>query len=318
LSDTRPRAGIFGAHSAIGRAIIECVEERELELELVPATDVEHLGEGLELMSEALFDRAELWVLAIGGEAARLAGQGALAKNKPVLDLGGELESDPAARLVWPILEPAALAKTGRAEIAVIATGLAGPVVAALRALGPLGIRRVHLVALESAAIADQPGMDRLSEESRAVFTLKEPESEPLFGERLAFNLVPERLDDDRRLARQIAAGVGAPELAIHVARVIVPSFSAEGAILSVEWSSAADEAQVAAALRGARGLRYIAGPAPAPAASEALERDDALVGRLRMDSPERASLWIASDRLRHGSATPAVLLLEQWLASPK
>jgi aspartate-semialdehyde dehydrogenase len=186
--------------------------------------------------------------------------------------------------------------------------------VAFLRALAPLRPTRAIVSTYESAAFGGREGMDALSEEVRSIFTMKDIES-PHFGHRLAFNAIPSLGEDafeaDARLEKEIASGLeGAIDLT--VSRVLVPAFSAEGAILEIFVEGVPSEAEVIEAIGPAKGLRFVREVAPSGAS---IDRDDALVARLRL-RPGQIGAWIAADRLRVGSATPAVLFIEQWLKS--
>lgn len=317
---------MIGAHSAVGRALAECLDERELDgLELIRATTTDQLGPGLELVSEALLRSAELVILAFSGPVAEDLAEAARRLGRPVLDLAGVLEAGDEARYIWPGLDPQA----GRAfdpEVAsLIPLGLAAPLVTVLRALAALGALGATVVTLESAASRDQPGIDELDAQVRGVFTLREVEPR-VFRDALAFNLSPSLageeggtpFDADDALAevmRQGLTAVGGAAMPLAVTRILAPTFSAEAAVVEVAMAGEVDFEVVAAAIRGAPGL-HLTGEA-APSARDAVGRDDALVGRLRV-APNRVSLWIAADRLRRGSATLAVLALEQWVAADR
>lgn len=311
-----PRIAVLGAHTALAQALLECLEERELGLEISRYTSQEHLAPGLDPYGPAILDTAELLVLTEGGPLAQGFADRARAGKKLLLDLSGAL--DPAGvKRVWPILDPSAGRSFDPSFTAAIATGLAGPLTAVLKTLDAFELLSVRIATYESAATADRVGMDALSDEVRSVFTLKDVERDH-FGKRLAFSAIPHAeadrgsaFDADERMIEAITDGLGpgAPEL--WLTRVLIPAFSAEGAVVEASVAGAPEEAAVIEALRTAKGLRYVAGE-PSGAA-DALERDDALVSRVRV-KPGRIGLWLAADRLRVGSATAATLFIEQWL----
>ncbi len=317
-----PTIVILGGHTAVARALVECVEERELELTTILASPQEHLAPGLAPIDEALFAKADLFVLAFSGEVARALAEGARRLKKPLLDLAGAVEPGPRARWLWPGLIGSEGAALDPALTHLIPGGLAVPVLSALRALWPFGLVRADVVALESASAFDQPGMHELEEQVRAVLAMRDAEAAALPGA-LAFDVVPSLAagpEDtfeaaDRRLVDQLAAGLvqlGGARPELRVTRVLVPTFTADAAVLEVDVEDAPERAAVEDALKAARGL-FFEEEEQAPSARAAIGRDDAVAGRLTVEG-RRINLWVASDRLRRGSATLAALVLERWL----
>lgn len=317
----RRQVAILGAHSALAKALFESAGERELDADLRRYTSMEQIGEDLDPYSPAAIAEADLVILAFRGPLARELAEAARARNKPVVDAAGELASHPDARLIWPILDPGAGKRLVDGGYHVLSVGLASPIASLLRAMAgaEIRVRQATIATYECAASADQAGMDELSDQVRAVYTMKDVEPS-IFPGRLAFSALPSLsppgggpgFDADDTLAREIASGAGpgaTPEL--RVARVLIPAFSADAAVVELEVGGLPDRARVVAALKAARGLHFVEG-AP-PASADAVGRDDALVGRLRIGEG-RIGLWVASDRLRHGSATAVSVLLEQWL----
>jgi aspartate-semialdehyde dehydrogenase len=295
---------IIGAHSAVAKSLLECLEERDVEVELVRATTSEHLQPGLVLIDEAALRSADLVVLAVEDERlAKLALSG-----KMVLDLTETLRDEDNARWIFPGIEPAAL---DPARPSIIPVGLAVPVISVLRALADLSISRASLVTLESAAIKGQPGIDELSEQVRARFNMRDVEAK-VFPSVLAFGGLP--LEDEEALREAIEAGV--PELELLIMRTIVPTFSADSAVLVLDLADAEatpDPDEVKKKLAAAKGM-HLFDDDEAPSSFDAIGRDDALVGRVTAEAG-RVGLWIACDRLRRGSATLAALAIEQWVS---
>ncbi len=292
---------ILGAHRAVAQALVELIEERELDLDVVPATTTEHLGPGLELMDAALLARADLFVACMGGPLIEALVE---RTDRPVLDLAGVSRG--------PRLFPGLESTQALDGVVRIPVGPAVPLVSALAALRAFGLERATITTLESAATQDREGMDELSDQVRALFNMRDVEPKA-FPATLAFNVIAGALSE-AALEEEIADGLSrsgpSPELA--VARALVPTFSADAAFVDVGVEDAAPNLEtVIDAFRNARGLFY-AGEAPVAVA--ALGRDDALVGRVQA-GPRRIAFFLASDRLRRGSATLACLALEGWIS---
>jgi aspartate-semialdehyde dehydrogenase len=311
---------VLGAHTAVGRAVVECLEERELDVVLRQATLTEHLGPGLDAIDEALLKQGDLFVLAFSGPIARGVAQGLAGMKKPVLDVRGDGEGGGLS--LWPGLDPSAGASLDPAAPHRIPVGLASPVVAVLQALRAFQPRFVSVATYESAALFDQPGMDELSAQTRGVFTMNPPEPE-VFPASVAFDIIPSaapRGGDPAAAARAleaaVAEGAAALGLAVTVAatRAVVPSFSADAAVVEVTLGEPPTLEVAREALEAGRTLRV--GEDELMPSLDAVGRDDAQVGQLRLVG-DRLRLWLTSDRLRRGSATQVALAVERWLAGP-
>lgn len=334
------RVLIAGAHTARAKALIECIEERDLAAEIVRATTTDHIEPDLVLLELPLLEASTALVLAADGDLMRALGLAAVKLGKPVLDLAGVFCADTAAdpaghpaadvREFWPMGDEAAARRAEwQGRVVSIPDGPAFPVAAVVSALAALQPKRVAVTALESAALHDREGMDELSDHVRSVFAMKPPEGN-VFGPSLAFDVIPSvastaegGANADLRLERAIVRGLRAVGFAappdVWATRLVVPTFSAEIVVLEIELGAGADtpadapsEDDIRASLAGAPGLRFRDALVPA---LDAVERDDVLVSRLRV-APGRVGLCLAYDRLRRGGPTLAALWLEQMLAA--
>lgn len=303
---------VLGAHRAVAESVLECLDEREIDARVIGATTSAHVHGTLLLIDAALIEEGDLFVMALDDELSSGLAAGLAAKNKPVIDLVGVTKDAP---VVFAVLDENAHAPLLEGGAVRVPVGLAEPIAGVIRALAAFGPTRATVATYESAAVRDRAGMDELSEQTRAVFTMKDVVAEQ-FAATLAFDTIPNPggaddspLDADAALEAEIAASVKIP---VAVTRVLVPTFSADAAVVSIEVDGTPDLETVAGALGAARGLRYVEG---APPAVDAVDRDDALVGRLAIREG-RITCWVASDRLRRGSATQVALLVERWLGA--
>jgi aspartate-semialdehyde dehydrogenase len=187
---------------------------------------------------------------------------------------------------------------------------MVSPLVSALRPLATFGLQSAAVTVFESAASGDREGMDELSEEVRALFSMRDAEPK-VFPATLAFNVLPL---EEGALREEVAEGLSrlglSPEL--RVSRALVPTFSAESAFVEAVVDDPAPNLDtVIDGFRHARGVTYAGDEL---GAVDALGRDDALVGRVRA-APHRIAFYVAADRLRRGSATLAALALERWIS---
>jgi aspartate-semialdehyde dehydrogenase len=291
---------ILGAHSAVAKALVDLIDERGLAVDVVRATTTDHLEPELELIDEKVVERADVFVACMGGNLIEAL---VSRTDRPVLDLAG-VSKGPR---IYPGLDPSAGAELkGAVRIPV---GLAVPLVSALKPLQTFGLERAVITTMESAATRDRIGMDELSDHVRALFNMRDVEPQA-FSATVAFNVLLEDLDDEA-LTEEVAEGLAPRVPELRIARTVVPTFSADTAVVDATVEDPDPALEVAIdAFRAAKGLAHV----ESLQAVSALGRDDALVGRVRV-GPRRIAFVLAADRLRRGSATLACLALEKWIS---
>lgn len=310
---------LLGANTALGRSIVEVLDEREVEADIRQAALTDSIGPGLDAIDEALLSEGELFVLTFSGPMADGLVEGLLRLGKPVLDLRDQ-DAREDAPYVWPGVNPDAGADLDGPRVLRISVGLASPVVALMQALAPLDPQCVQLSTYESAARFGQEGMDELSAQVRGVFTMQTVEP-TVFAASLAFDAIPslagpegDPFEADGQMEAAIEAGLSAVGLGgveVLATRVLVPTFSAEAACVQIELAEPCEEQVVLERLQAARTLRW--SEEDLMPSLDTVGRDDALVGRLKLRG-RRLSLWLSADRLKRGSATQVALAVERWL----
>ncbi|MEM7675728.1 MAG: Asd/ArgC dimerization domain-containing protein [Myxococcota bacterium] len=305
---------IVGAHTAAGRALITLLGDRDISA--IAATTSDHIEDDLVLLDETVLQRGELFVLAMTSDLTRRIAEAVAQRGRPVIDMVGAFKDAP---FIWPILHE--LSRGLDAPIVRVCEGPAAPIAAVVAALSPFGPRALRITTLESASARGKPGIDELSEQSRAVFALRDVDPEQ-FPASLAFDPIPSLAVGEAHPHDADADLVNAMQGALHevgrsiddivATRILVPTFYADSATVMIEIDDPAPEqASVVGALQGARGLRYL-DRAVVPAL-DAIDRDDVLVSRLRV-GPHRLDLWLAYDRMRAGSAVSAALAIDAWI----
>ena len=305
---------IIGAHAAVARSLIDRLADRDGGEGVVAATTSEFVDSDLVLLDEAAIARGGLFVLAMGGDLPRKVAEGMAARGVPVLDIADVFDDGP---WLWPTLVSGAAPTGGRHRLAV---GPAAPLAAVISGLRVFQPQSVVVTTLESAVAAGQPGVDELSEQTRAVFAMRDAEPS-VFPASLAFDPIPSLAtgeahphEADAALVEQVQDGLQAMSVeapSLSVTRVLVPTFVADSAVVHVRTEDPNPEVEtVIAALRGARGVRYL--QRPIVPALDGVDRDDVLVSRIRV-APHQIDLWLTYDRTRAGSAVPAALAVDGW-----
>jgi len=315
------RIALLGATGAVGRAVLEVLEDLDL-----PVASVRALGSGraagasapfrgddlrVEAVQAGAFRGCDLAILAVPAEVARAWAPVARAEGALVVDASSAFRADPDVPLVVPEVNPEAAAVLPRGVVA-SPCGLAVALSVVLRPLrDAAGIARAGVVALEAASGAGRRGIEQLEGEGQALMNGREPEPPVAFPHRLAFNLVPLSAEAEQGLSADLRRVLGDPALAVAVASVRVPVFYGHAASLSLSLRRKLPLAEARELLRRAEGLKLVDQPAEQlfPMPMLAVNDDAVLVGKLREDPTQEngLELFLAVDNLRKGGATNLV-----------
>jgi len=325
------RLALAGATGAVGRAVLEVLEDQEFPLASLrvlssgrsAGVEVSFRGDGLrvEEARAGAFRGCELALLAVPSEAARLLGPLARAEGCLVADSSVAFRGDPEVPLCLPEVNPEAVA-TLRRGIAAVPCGLSAALALVLRPIrDAAGLSRVGAVALESVSGAGRRGVEQLQAEALALMNGQEPAPPSAIPYRIAFNLVPDggaqgaaggAGDAEHRLGADLRALLGAG-LQVSATAVRVPVFYGHACAVSLTTSRPLPAAEARELLRHAEGVKVVDQPAerlyPMPMLS--VNDDTVLAGRIRED-PTRQNgleLFVSVDNLRRGGATGLVAL---------
>jgi len=295
------RAAILGAHTALASHVLECCDDLGLDLDWTRATTSAHVGPGMILIDPAVLGDHALFVVTFDDPIVPALLRGLENHVVSVIDLSGRSAELDVPATFAGLGPPPAWPAWAR-----IAPGPAHPVVSVVAALAPLGVARVDVTSLESAAAADQPGIDELSEQTRALFTMQDREPS-VFSSPLAFNIAGAEAAREGALLEELAASQ--LEVEWSVTRLRGPTFSVDTVVLQVELTDEVGLEAVRDHLEAGRAVRVVEGELSALQASG---RDDLRLAGLRVQG-RRLRAVLAYDRLRRGSATQAAWLVQSW-----
>jgi len=323
------KLAVVGATGAVGRAILEELEDREVPLSVVrlfasPASGYRTASlRGDELEVEPLGDKSfrglDLAFFAAGPSVARQWAPKARAEGCTVVDVSPAFRGEPDIPLVVAQVNPQALSGI---ESGGLVASPSGAAVALSLVLAPLhrfaGIDRVVATVLHSASGAGREGVRQLESEVVALLNGEEPEPSES-SHRMGFNLVPQvgEVVAGGYTSEEVAVGaelrrlLDAPDLRATATVVRVPIFYTHSVAVNLQTSRklAPDEAR--ALLREAAGVKVLDAPGERvyPMPMLVVNDDAVLVGRIREDpSQERGlDLFIAADNLRRGAAANAI-----------
>ncbi len=342
------RAAVVGATGAVGRKVLQVLEERAFplaELRLFASQrsagrEIEFRGRRLvcQPLAEDALGELDLVFMAAGGSvsrewAPRFGEAGAL-----VIDKTSQWRMDPHVPLVVPEINPDAAAD------ALIGRGIISSpncsTMALVMALYPLHVvsplEEIVVSTYQSVSGTGNAAVDELEAQSHALLHRTEPPAPAVYPHQIAFNVLPhvetfkdgdvysteerKMMDETRKIL-----GLGEDELRITATCARVPVMVGHSESVRIRTREPISVERARELLSEAEGVVVVDDPATAgyPTATEAAGRDEVFVGRLRHDpGPEghrHLNLWVVGDNLRKGAATNAVqiaqLLHEQGLA---
>jgi aspartate-semialdehyde dehydrogenase len=343
------RVAVVGATGAVGRTILQLLEERDF-----PADDVlafaSARSEGKRLAfrgrdvvvraaSTRWFEGVDLALTSAGAAVARQLIPAAAAAGTVCVDNSSAFRMDPDVPLVVPEINPQAL--EGHRNI--VANGNC-TAITALMPLGPLhrafGLTSLIASSYQSSSGAGMKGVRELTEQVEKLHGQEEdlarPDAEALpvgdvFPRTLAFNVVPlvEKPDPDGsgfsteelKMGAEARKILGLPDLQVSATCVRVPTIAghAVSAYARFEREVTADACrEILAAAEGVRLMDdFPNGVFPTPL--DAAGIDDVLVGRIRQPEgdPHAVMFFSVGDNLRKGAALNAVQIAELLVLSP-
>jgi aspartate-semialdehyde dehydrogenase len=339
------RVAVVGATGAVGRTVLQLLDERAFPAEVVPFASARSEGKRLAFRggeiavraaSEAWFEGIDLALISAGSVVARELVPPAAAAGTICVDNSSAFRMDPDVPLVIPEINPEALA--GHHNI--VANGNC-TAITALMPMGPLhrafGLRFLVTSSYQSVSGSGMKGVRELAEQVEKlhgeVESLIAPDRDSLpagevFGRTIAFNVVPhaETFDpegggfttEEVKMGNEFRKVLGIPDLVCSATAVRVPVVAGHGVSIYARFERAVTASEARDVLDRAPGLRVVDDPNRNvyPTPLDAAGNDDVLVGRIR-EAPgddHALLLFAAGDNLRKGAALNAVQIAELLL----
>ena len=329
------RVGVVGATGAVGSTILEVLEERAFPAsEVVPFASERSAGRAVRFRDSELECRP-LRAEAIDGLDIVLssAGGGVSEEWAPRLVEAGAVVVDNTS--FWRMHDevPLVVAEVNPDAIASHRGIVANPNCSTMQmvvALAPIhratGIERIVVSTYQSVSGTGRRAIDELNAQAHAALHQADPPPAEVYPHRIAFNVLPQVEtfrdgDDYTTEERKIMAetrkilGASETELPISATCARVPVIAGHSQSVNIQTRDPLEPDDARALLASAPGVTVVDSPGEGlyPLPSEAVGRDDVLVGRIRTDpSHERClNLWVVADNLRKGAATNAVQLAE-------
>ncbi len=332
---TRPLSlALFGATSAVGRSVLQVLEDRDTPLaslkllaqDPAPGTVLELRGEEhpVEPVKEGSFRGCEVAIFSAGSAASREWAPRARAEGCAVVDDSSAFRKDADVPLVVAEVNPEALAGWKARGIVANPNCATTPLLVALKPLhAAAGVDRLVVSTYQAVSGAGQEAVEQLEREAQALMNGVEPDAPHAVPYRIAFNLVPQigaflpggYTEEEQAIADETRRILGDAALRASATAVRVPVFYGHSwsVNLRTRRKLSADEAR--ALLRQAPGVKVVDDPQERvyPMPLLVVNDDSVLVGRVREDPSQEngLELFVSADNLRKGSATNAVQLAE-------
>lgn len=320
--------GVVGATGAVGRKMVEILEERKVPVEHLRlfashrsvGTKIPFRGEEVtvELLTEEAMQELFDYLLfsAGGGTSAQFAPIAAAAGNT-VIDNSSQWRMVPEIPLVVPEVNPHVL-KGYRGIVANPNCSTIQMVVA----LAPLhrryGIKKIIVSTYQAVSGSGQKAIDELNNQLQDA-------SYPnrVYPKKISGNCIP-HIDvfnengftkEELKMVFETQKILEDETIEVNATTVRIPVFFGHSESIYVELKETPDLQEVRELLAKAPGVIVMDQPESNqyPTPLEIANTDETYVGRIRRDlyNEKAISLWVVADNLRKGAATNAVQILE-------
>lgn len=320
--------GVVGATGAVGRKMIEILEERKIPVDrlrlfasqksvgtMIPYRDKQI---AVELLTEgAMAESFDYLLFSAGGSISEKYAPIAAAAGNTVIDNSSQWRMTEGVPLVVPEVNSHVL-KDYRGIIANPNCSTIQMVVA----LAPLhrryGIKRIIVSTYQAVSGSGQKAIDELENQ------IKDGEyPNRVYTRRIAANCIP-HIDvfndngftkEELKMVYETQKILEDSSVEVNATTVRIPVFFGHSESIFVEFKEKPDVSEITEILAGSPGIKVMDEPKnnQYPTPLEVANTDATYVGRIRRDlyDEKAVSLWVVADNLRKGAATNAVQILE-------
>ncbi|MET0634225.1 MAG: aspartate-semialdehyde dehydrogenase [Xanthobacteraceae bacterium] len=326
------KVAVVGATGNVGREMLEILAERAFPAdEVIALASRRSLGSEVSygdrtLKCKALehydFSDVDICLMSAGSAVSKEWSPKIAAAGAVVIDNSSCWRYDSDVPLVVPEVNADAVAGFRKKGIIANPNCSTAQLVVALKPLHDKAkIKRVVVATYQSVSGAGKEASDELFAQTKAVFTMDEPESKK-FPKRIAFNVIP-HIDvflDDGFTKEEWKMVVETkkildPKIKLVATCVRVPVFIGHSEAVNIEFEEPITAEEARELLRNAPGCIVIdkreAGGYATP--YEAAGEDATYISRIREDATVENGLvlWCVSDNLRKGAALNAIQIAE-------
>lgn len=328
---------IVGATGAVGKALIEILEQRNfpvgqlylLASERSAGTTVMFNNKSVMVTNLEDFDfsKVQIGLFSAGGAISEVYAPKAAAAGCIVIDNTSHFRYDDDIPLIVPEVNPQQIAQYTNRNI------IANPncsTIQMLVALKPIqdavGIKRICVSTYQAVSGSGAKGMDELAKQTAELLNGREAIPE-LYPRQIAFNALPQidqfmdngYTKEEMKMSWETKKIFGDETIGVSATCVRIPVFYGHSEAVQVETREHIKESDAVELLENARGVIVIDerkdGSYPT-AVHESAGQDSVFVGRIRQDiSLENGlNLWVVSDNVRKGAALNSIQIAEELI----
>ena len=327
------KIAVVGATGAVGREMLQTLEERSLPIKEVVALASEKsigkevsFGEKKSLMVQNLenfdFTGFDIALFSAGSSISEKFGPKAAKQGAVVIDNSSRWRMESDVPLIVPEVNSGALAGYSKRNIVANPNCSTAQLVMALKPLHDVfKINRVVVSTYQSVSGAGSTGMDELFNQTRAIY-VNDPVENKEFTKKIAFNCIPHIdmfMDDgftkeEWKMTAETRKILD-PNINVVAHCVRVPVFIGHAEAVFIETNKPVDEQAARDVLSSFPGVIIVDhredGGYVTP--EECAGEDGVYISRLRRDPTVKNGLvfWCVSDNLRKGAALNAVQIAE-------
>lgn len=320
------KVGILGATGAVGRQMIECLEERNIacdELRLLASSrsagkTMEFNGQPITIQEATpdAFNGLDVVLGAVEADHSKELAPSIQKAGAVYIDNSSSFRMDPNVPLVVPEINGAdALNHHGIIANPNCSTIITMMAIAPIHRVSP--IKTLITSTYQAVSGAGINGMRELEEEVKALAEGRTPEPK-VFPAVIAYNCIPWIGSDTGNGVTTEEAKMGNegrkilhnPDMKVTCTCVRVPVFRSHSISVSLACEEVVTIDQAKEAIRNAEGVKLVEDGYPMPL--DTSNQDIVFAGRIRKDEAINGlDLWCCGDQIRKGAATNAVEILE-------
>lgn len=321
------KIGILGATGAVGRQMLECIEERQLPVEELRVFASERSkGKKLPFAGQELTLEVVSQERLNGLDYVLGAVSNSLSKEyRPLVEKSGAVYIDNSSAFRQedgvPLVVPEINGQDALDHHGVIANPNCSTAIT-LMALAPIAklspIKAVNACTYQAVSGAGMGGISELKDEVTAL-TKGESVEAKVFPAQIAFNVIADigsplengYTTEEMKMQNEGRKILHLPDLLVTCTCVRVPVYRSHSIAVTVVTEEPVSVEAAENAITAFDGDILVADHTPTPL--ENSDKDIVQVGRLRRDltNPNGLTLWCTGDQIRKGAATNAVQIME-------
>lgn len=325
---------IAGATGAVGRELIEILEERNFPVsELVPLASERSEGERIEYKGKSIvvrkltgdaFKNVDIAFFSAGADRSREFAAAAVKAGAVVIDNSSAFRMETMVPLVVPEVNAPAIAKHS-GIIANPNSSTIGMVMALKPIHDAAKIKRVVVTTFQSVSGTGKDAIDELAGQTVALLNFQDVKTK-VYPHQIAFNCLPHvdsflengSTKEEMKLVNETKKILDDDSIRVTATTVRVPVFRCHSEAVNIETGKKVSANEVRALLSAAPGIMVYDDPKKNlyPSAIDVAGKDEVYVGRIREDESilNGINLWLVSDNLRKGAALNAVQIAEELI----